>query len=140
MPPKRKITNTKDVRQHGAETKIRESVQLPLRSIIRNRRTEPEIRAYRSRSHDSDTTPIPSTRRRLRSPSPDNVNSIYISKFNAARDPIESSISSSSDDSEANLLMMMIFHRHFYSLPILSVILKHNHYYTVPPCRYHRSP
>ena len=50
MPPKRKITNTKDVRQHGAETKIRESVQLPLRSIIRNRRTEPEIRAYRSRS------------------------------------------------------------------------------------------
>jgi hypothetical protein len=47
MPPKRKISNAKVLREHGAETQLQPLIQNSFRSILRQRSAEPELESYR---------------------------------------------------------------------------------------------
>jgi hypothetical protein len=77
MPPKRKISNAKVLREHGAETQLQPFIQNSFRSILRQRSAEPELESYRSRSYSNLTmdqnhqlNPTEFSRPRLISPPP----------------------------------------------------------------------
>jgi len=76
MPPKRKLSNARVIREYGAETQLQPMMQNSLRSILRQRSAEPELSSYRSRSQSNILNPTQHfnptglLQPRLRSPPP----------------------------------------------------------------------
>ena len=109
MPPKRKISNAKVLREHGAETQLQPMMQNSLRSILRQRSAEPELSTYRSRSQSNiwnptqHFNPIEVLPPRLRSPPPPKRKQPKIRTKSAKKSKYDTFDTSSSDsDSEAD--------------------------------------
>ena len=112
MPPKRKLSNARVIREHGAETQPQPMNSL--RSILRQRSAEPELNSYRSRSRSEiinpsqQFNPTELIRPRLKSPPPQTQNEINKTKKRTksakkSRYDTSSSDSDSNDDSDSDI-------------------------------------
>jgi hypothetical protein len=107
MPPKRKISNAKVLREHGAETQLQPLIQNYFRSILRQRSAEPELESYRSRSYSNLTmnqnhqlNPTEFSRPRLISPPPQTKKQTKLRTKSAKKIRYDTSSSESDNDDD----------------------------------------
>jgi hypothetical protein len=109
MPPKRKLSNARVIREYGAETQLQPMMQNSLRSILKQRSAEPELSSYRSRGYSNilnpnqQFNPTGLLQPRLRSPPPPKKKQPKIRTKSAKKSRYDTYDTSSSDsDSDAD--------------------------------------